>query len=229
MFSTPVMPRFSSGSRGHVSCASKQESFPLVDGVALAGIRIVYEPNEEVYANGELAHMAYVVVSGAVRCFTIRCDGRRQIGSFHFPGEFINLGEYMMYQSSAEAVCETSVIGICRSSLDEVIETDVRASHRVLQLVQRELQNARQHAMLLGRKHAAERLAEFLLDMARLQKSSLVVTLPMCRSDMADYLGLTIETVSRTLTQFERIGIIAMPSSRVLRLLDIGTLRSLAV
>lgn len=229
MFSIPVLAGCRTHPRRRIPPSQSQTAFHLTSGVDVTGIRMTYNCGEEIYGDGECADMVYRIISGSVRCFNIRYDGRRQIEYFYFPGDILGLEARTVHHSSAEAICDkTSIVAIWRSTLEEIIATDVRASQYVLRLVGQEWQNSRYHALLLGRKHAAERMAGFLLEMVRLQAAISTVTLPMCRSDIADYLGLTIETVSRTLTQFERDGIIAMPSSRLIRLLNMDVLRSLS-
>ncbi|GGE30487.1 transcriptional regulator [Agaricicola taiwanensis] len=180
-----------------------------------------FRSGEEVHGEGEAAEMLYRVTSGAVRAFNMRQDGRRQIEGFYLPGDIFGLDVGATHHVSAEATMNnTYVVAIWRSTLEEVAARDASLGREVLQLINLEWRRARYHALLLGQKSAIERIAGFLLDVARRQGSDCVASLPMSRIDIADYLGLTIETVSRTLTQLERERIIAMPSLRQVRIVN---------
>jgi CRP/FNR family nitrogen fixation transcriptional regulator len=186
----------------------------LVPGVALAGFAMRFERNEEIFAEEEEAAFVYKVISGAVRDVRILSDGRRQIGAFHLAGDVFGLecGETHLY--SAEAVVDSEIALVRRSVLDKAVEQDGAAARKLWDLTSRDLQTLQDHMLLLGRKTALERVACFLIRLSSRALASAALDLPMSRSDIADYLGLTIETVSRTFTQLERDGAISIPSSR---------------
>jgi CRP/FNR family nitrogen fixation transcriptional regulator len=141
-------------------------------------------------------------------------DGRRQIGAFYLPGDVFGMEPGEVHRFAAEAIADSSILIVKRSAF---IIAARRNSGMVAELwteTMTHLQQAQEHMLVLGRKNAQERIATFLLEMARRLSKQGAVELPMPRQDIADYLGLTIETVSRTLTQLERDGVIAMPASR---------------
>lgn len=186
----------------------------LAPGVELSCSILRFSRNEEIFAEEEDADFVYKVLRGAVRDVRILSDGRRQIGAFHLAGEVFGLecGEHHRYSTEAVVDCEIALVR--RSVLDEFVERDARAARKLWGLTARDLQRLQDHMLLLGRKSAIERVAAFLIDLSSKGPTADAIDLPMSRSDIADYLGLTIETVSRTLTQLERERAISMPSAR---------------
>lgn len=196
--------------------ASRQvsDSIALGPGLALQGTRMRFRRNEEVFGEGETAEYVYRVVAGAVRTIRFSSDGRRQILSFYLPGDIFGLECGSAHTLSAEAVAECDLALVRRSLIDTAAKQDAAAAQAVIRLMQRQLQNAQEHALVLGRKGAGERVAAFLLQLADRVAARCEIDLPMSRADIADYLALTIETVSRAFTQMERDHTIALPSSR---------------
>ena len=186
----------------------------LAPGVSLPCSVQKFSRNEEVFAEEEDADFVYKVIAGAVRDVRILSDGRRQVGAFHLPGEVFGLdcGESHCY--SAEAVVDSEIALVRRSALEKAAEADGCAARKLWGVTSRDLQRLQEHMLLLGRKSAVERVASFLGAMFSRSPAGDGVDLAMSRSDIADYLGLTIETISRTLTQLERTHAISMPSSR---------------
>ena len=208
------------GSAPHAVGGQTGKSIELAPGVALAGFTMRFERNEEVFAEEEEADFVYKVISGAVRDVRVLSDGRRQIGAFHLAGDVFGLecGETHLY--SAEAVVDSEVALVRRSVLDRAAEADGAAARKLWGLTALDLQTLQDHMLLLGRKTALERVACFLMRLSSRSLSGAALDLPMSRSDIADYLGLTIETVSRTFTQLERDGAISIPTSRHILLHD---------
>jgi CRP/FNR family transcriptional regulator, nitrogen fixation regulation protein len=170
----------------------------------LTGAPMSFARNVEIYRENDRADRLYKVVSGTVRTCKILIDGRRQIAAFYLPGDTFGLAPAATHMFSAEAASDAKVL---------VIKRGVVASLQLGGLMRRELQLAQGHFLLLV-KTAPERVASFLLEMADRIRSDDEVELPMSRRDMADYLGLTIETVSRTLTQLAHQSAIALPTSK---------------
>jgi CRP/FNR family transcriptional regulator, nitrogen fixation regulation protein len=193
---------------------------PLTDTFAAKGTSIRYARNAEIYGEGEPADTVYKVVSGAVRTYKLLSDGRRQIGDFHIEGEVFGLEAGAERQFTAEAIADSVVLVAKRSALVTLAAHDAELARELWTHTAGELQRAQDHLLLLGRKKAQERVATFLLDMAGRRHSDIVVDLPMSRQDIADYLGLTIETVSRTLTRLEGDAAIEIPTSRRIVLRD---------
>jgi len=161
----------------------------------------------------EVAHV-YKVVSGAVRVTRLLSDGRRHIVAFYFAGELFGLESGDTHQFSAEAVVASRIAFVRRSAVATGAEHNDNAIWAVWRLMAKELARAQDHALLLGRLSAAERVSAFLRDMAVRTGCNNSIDLPMSRTDIADYLGLTIETVSRTLTLMERQGAIRFSGAR---------------
>jgi CRP/FNR family nitrogen fixation transcriptional regulator len=179
----------------------------------LMGAPMPFARNVEIYGEDEPAEYLYKVVRGAVRTYRVLHDGRRQIGAFLLPGDMFGLEAGATHASSAEAVTDAVVLVIKRSAVMALAERDPEAARQLWTLTAQELGRAQQHMLLLIR-NAQERIASFLLEMADRVPGGDSVELPMSRQDIADYLGLTIETVSRTLTQLEAEAAIALPTSR---------------
>jgi CRP/FNR family transcriptional regulator, nitrogen fixation regulation protein len=180
-----------------------------------------YAEGSELYAQGDRAHGIYQVAFGAVRVFRILADGRRQISAFHLAGEIFGFEASATHRFFAEAICASGV-RVFRMA------AGADASRELLPLALSGLMKAQDHQLVLSRQSAGERVAAFLLDLAERQGGLESFELPMSRLDIADYLGLTIETVSRTLTRFKAKGIISLPSLRRVEIRRWGPLQQLA-
>lgn len=185
----------------------------LGTSVEMMGAPMPFSRNAEIYGENEPAEYLYKVISGAVRTYKVLSDGRRQIGGFYLPGDIFGLECGDEHCFSAEAITECKVLVIKRSSLVSLAARDSEVARQLWTMTAGELERAQDHIMLLI-KTAQERVAGFLLEMAARGASTAEIDLPMSRQDIADYLGLTIETVSRTLTQLEKTQAIAVPTSR---------------
>lgn len=170
-------------------------------------------------------------MAGAIRTSKLLSDGRRQIGAFHLAGEIFGLEAGEVHRFTAEALAGATVLAFRRACLELSAHDSEALREEVLASAIRSLDRAQEHMLLLGRKTAQEKVAAFLLDMAdRMPDGEGPFELPMSRSDIADYLGLTIETVSRTLSQFTRDGLIRLPAaSRWIELCNLHALRQLNV
>jgi CRP/FNR family nitrogen fixation transcriptional regulator len=178
------------------------------------GIAMKFPRNSEIFGEGEPADYIYQVVTGAIRISKLMSDGRRQIGAFYLPADLFGLESDEVHDFAAEAIGDCTVRAVKRSVLLAEAPYRTRLVNELWAQTMQHLQRAQEHILLLGRKNAQERIATFLLDMAARLSLSGDMELPMPRQDIADYLGLTIETVSRTLTQLERDGLIAIPAAR---------------
>ena len=181
--------------------------------IEMVGAPMPFARNAEIYGENELAEYLYKVVSGCVRTYKVLKDGRRQIGAFCLPGDMFGLEVGDVHTFSAEAIVNSKVLVIKRSALVRLAARDNEIARKLWMMTADELQRVQAHILLLI-KTAQERVAGFLLEMAARMPVGNEVDLPMSRQDIADYLGLTIETVSRTLTQLESTAAIAVPSSR---------------
>jgi CRP/FNR family transcriptional regulator, nitrogen fixation regulation protein len=190
------------------------------------GSQMRFGPNEEIFGEGEPAEYVYKVTKGAVRTYKILCDGRRQIGGFYLPGDIFGLEIGKEHQFSAEAINDARVLVVRRSAVISLAERDCDAARELWSLTGRELNRVQEHLLLLV-KSAQQRVACFLLEMSTRLAATDAIELPMSRQDIADYLGLTIETVSRTMTQLVSEHAIGLPSSRRVVLRNSGALREL--
>jgi CRP/FNR family transcriptional regulator, nitrogen fixation regulation protein len=157
-----------------------------------------------------------------VRSYKLLSDGRRQIGAFHLAGDIFGLENGSEHRFTAEAIVNTTVRLIKRRSLEMVAESDAMVSRNLLTMTTSNLQHAEDHMLLLGRKTSLERVAAFLIEMDRRLTAAGIMPLPMSRRDIADYLGLTLETVSRALSRLHELDIIGFIGSnqRQIVLLD---------
>jgi CRP/FNR family nitrogen fixation transcriptional regulator len=171
------------------------------------GTPMTFAGDCEIYGQGEPADYLYKVVSGAVRTSKLLLDGRRQIGSFYLPGDVFGLEIGNDHAFSAEAITDSKVRVVRRSELIGLASLDGTIAHQMWKVAARELARIQNHILLLV-KNAQERVVSFLLEMADRTPEGRPIELPMSRQDIADYLGLTIETVSRTLTALDRDGAI---------------------
>ena len=177
--------------------APANDQFATVTGHAgLVASDFSYRKDEEIYGEDEPAEYVYQVVSGAVRSYKLLSDGRRQIGAFHLPGDVFGLESGASHRLAAEAIIDTSVRLVKRRSLEQAAGVDVQVARKLWAMTAGELRHAEDHMLLLGRKTAMERVATFLLEMDRRLAVAGMMALPMCRRDIGDYLGLTLETVS---------------------------------
>jgi CRP-like cAMP-binding protein len=198
----------------------------LTGPIELMGAPMSFRRNSEIYGEGEQADYAYKVVSGAVRTYRILADGRRQIGGFHLAGDVFGLEVGEQHAFSAEAVTEAKILVVKRSALMALAARDSDVARELWTLTGRELARVQEHIVLLV-KTAQERVAGFLLEMADRRPAGDAVELPMSRQDIADYLGLTIETVSRTLSNLENEAAIELANSRRIVLRNRPALREM--
>src|ERR1700722_10461063 len=186
-----------------------------------------FTAGSEIYAEGDDANCFYKIVSGVVRTCKFLSDGRRQINAFHVAGDVFGFETGAEHRLSAEAVSDCTLIPYRRRGFEVLAGRDDRVAGQLFSYAMRCLERAQEHSLLLGRRSASQKLATFLLEMVDRRCGNEVIDLAMTRQDIADYLGLTIETVSRTLSQLERDGVISLPSARRVCLEDQGALRHL--
>ena len=185
----------------------------LDQSMQLMGALLSYPRNSEIFGDNEPADYLYKVVSGGVRTYKILSDGRRQIGGFYLPGDIFGLEFADEHTLSAEAIADSKVLVVKRSAITALTGRDAAVARQLFALTGRELHRVQDRIMLLI-KSAQERVASFLLEMSERVSGASAIELPMSRQDIADYLGLTIETVSRTLTSLEGSATIEVATSR---------------
>jgi CRP/FNR family nitrogen fixation transcriptional regulator len=201
------------GTRIPAALALKSSPAMMPQGAAATqGQRRSFKEGAELFSEGEAADSFFKLLSGTVRTSKLLSDGRRQIDEFHLAGDIFGLEHSGFHRFTAEAIDDVEVLVFRRSRFSRLLHDDPEFGDLLLDSMLSSLDRAHDHMVLLGRKSAQEKLAAFLLDLAaRLTKTD-QFDLPMRRSDIADHLGLTIETVSRTLTQMARDGIIKLAS-----------------
>ena len=193
------------------------------------GVKSRIARNRTIFMRGDAAEYSYKVVSGVVRLCKHMADGRRHIAQFSFPGDFFSFMESGLHSFTAEAVTDVVVMCYPKREMENLNEERPSVRRRFLTLLSQRLCEMENHLTVLGRQTAKERVVSFVLFLAErigLDEDDLV-DVPMSRQDIADYLGLTIETVSRVLSECKRGGLLEIPNLRQIVLNDIGTLQAL--
>lgn len=172
-----------------------------------------YKKDEEIYGQGKAATYCYQVVNGAICISSKLTNGRRQIGAFYFPGDVFGLDPSMRYRWSAEAIVEaTTVRRVKREPLLRKASSKLSFARGVRSIAERDLLHAEDHRILLGQLTARERVAAFLLQMNNRIGVNGEIELPMSRTDVGDYLGLRVETVSREITKLSDERVLRRPN-----------------
>jgi CRP-like cAMP-binding protein len=206
------------------------------EGLAAVGVTARHRPDALLFQEGDEAETCYRVLSGTIRLYRLLQDGRRHIVAFAGPGAFFAWDDEARHGFAAETVTEAVVVRYPRARLDALVAAQPHMAGRLLALARRELGSARAHGLMLGRKTATERLATFLIglaadgpaDGAADATGAILLALPMTRADIADHLGLTVETVSRCFSQLRRDGLLTLEDQRRCRLLRPAELGAIA-
>ncbi len=207
------------------------EANELIETAAIARISVI-APQQPVFFEHDDADVLFNVTKGTVKLFKLLPDGRRQITGFLGRGDFLGLAVNDVYSYSAEAVDEVHLCGFPRKKLEALLKRYPKLEHRLFEIASDELAAAQEQMLLLGRKTARERLASFLVNLLRAQERrnepGEQIFLPMSRADIADYLGLTTETVSRTFSQFKRDQFIRLREGARVEIADRARLEDIA-
>jgi len=198
---------------------------PVATGDWAGSVRLTFRRGEEIYAQDEDADLIYRVVRGSIRTTHLQSDGRRQIGDFYYVGDIIGVEVGDVHRFSAEALTDCDVLALRRAG--STAYEPGRVQQMIWAATATELRRTQSHMLLLGRATACEKVARFLMDIADRFRGEFV-TLPMSRQDMADYLGLTIETISRMLGRLQADGVIEFSGSRKYRVRRPGCLSEMA-
>jgi CRP/FNR family transcriptional regulator, anaerobic regulatory protein len=207
---------------------SQPQSGESLSALDRSGKAMSLARGETLFYEGDAALYCFKVISGALRSCRVLADGRRHIAEFFLPGDFVALSAEDAYRFTAEAVTETKLMRYPRHSVEQMTEAQPRLNRCLLDLLCRSLSAAQQQMLLLGRKNAVERMASFLLMMADRVSDGESVSLPMTRSDIADHLGLTTETVSRIFGQLKSQRVIQLKGASEVLVKDIDALEELA-
>ena len=190
------------------------------------------EAKELLFAEGDIVSHVYRVETGAVALFKVLADGRRQIVGFAYPGDLIGLGAEGEHAMNAQAIKPTRLRCLPMAGLHRSVAQDPALGFKLYQALARELASARDLMLTTGQRNATERVVSFLLAFSRRSERNgqdpSVFELPMTRADIADFLGLTIETVSRTFTKLRIMGLIELAQSNQVKLTDMDGLENLA-
>ncbi|WP_179187974.1 cyclic nucleotide-binding domain-containing protein [Kiloniella majae] len=208
-----------------LSCDDLRKLSSISTGVEVGkGVTIINEMDS--------ADFLFNVTGGSIKLYKLLPDGRRQMTGFLFPGDFLGIAMNDCYAYSAEALEDCKLCRFPRARLEELLKEIPDLENRLLNMVSNELVLAQDQMLLLGRKTAIEKVSSFLISLSKRAKSKTgagnVISLPMGRSDIGDYLGLTTETVSRTLTNLKKKGIVSIPTNGQLEINDIEELTDLA-
>ena len=194
------------------------------------GVTVKFARNETIYSKGDEARYSFKVIEGAVRQSRIFADGRRQIVNFFLPDESFGIELSDKYSATAEAVGDVVALRCPRLCISQLTEGDPDVSQKRLAMLGKSLAAAEQHVAMLGHQSAKERVASFFLalEMQRRSEVEHTLDLPLGRQDIADYLGLTIETTCRALSELKRQRIITTPSRRRIVIRDLPGLKAIA-
>ncbi len=205
------------------ACVSKAE-------MDAAGFIVRFARNDTIYTKGDEARHSYKVIEGAVRLSRIFADGRRQIVNFFLPDETFGIELSGEYSATAEAVGDVVALRCPRLCIAQLTEGDPDISHKRLAMFSKSLEAAERHVAMLGHQSAKERVASFFmaLEVQRRSDDRHTLDLPLSRQDIADYLGLTIETTCRALSELKRQNIISTPSRRRILIRDMAGLQAIA-
>jgi CRP/FNR family transcriptional regulator, anaerobic regulatory protein len=207
-----------------------QRAAPGLEGLVGIGITIQASPGQTIVLEGDPGSHFFRVLTGAVRLYKGTADGRRQLIDFLVAGDCFGLFG-SQYTYSVEAITHTKLIKTARATLAAAVREQPALADRLIELAAAELARAHEQMLLLGRKNAQEKVASLLLELARrtdADEARPTFRLPITRQEMADHLGLTIETVSRTMTRLKEEGFIALPTPHDVVLLHPAGLAALA-
>lgn len=207
---------------------TRQERPDELAALDRVGTVVSLDRDDVLFYESDPAEHYFKVVSGSVRTCKLLADGRRHVGEFYLPGDFIGLDAETEYLSTAEAVTGTTLVRYVRRNVDALVWQEPRIGRRLLSIACHNLSLAQQKLVLLARKTAEERIACFLLDLAGRNGETDCVSLPMNRTDIGDHLGLTMETVSRELSHLKSEGIIELKNSHQIRFRNRSALEELA-
>ncbi|MDO8840489.1 MAG: helix-turn-helix domain-containing protein [Parvibaculum sp.] len=214
---------------GHDDDGAARGDISSLQGV---GAVLKFDRNETIFNDGDCATFSYRVVSGAVRLCKLFSDGRRQIADFCLPNDYFGFAWTDEYALTAEAVSDVVLVRYPRKQIERLEQVSSSLREHLTALLHRNLSSAQSHILMLGRQTVRERVASFLLLMLKRQGCEGCdgdrLDLPMGRQDIADYLGLTIETVCRALSDLKRAGVVAAPTARAIVVENAAALRAMA-
>ena len=212
-----------------VPASPNREGTDALGALDRIGMPLLIPQNQTIFSQGEPVDHAYKIIRGVVRLCKHLPDGRRQIAQFLFPGDYFSFVTIGDHGFSAEAVVEVSLLSFSQERIERLCRDNPSLRSRLFQILSQRVCDIQNHLTVVGRQTAKERVAAFLLLLTdRVEPGGTIVNVPMNRQDIADYLSLTMETVSRTLSRFKTAGMIAIPDQHRLELKNLDALRALA-
>jgi CRP-like cAMP-binding protein len=219
----------------HVARSNQPVHSPAIQDDPLSALQAIgtvahFARNATIFSDGDDASYSYRIVSGTVRLCKLMPDGRRQIAEFAAPGDFFGFDRRAAYSLTAEALTDVVAIRYARLRLDRLGAERSEIQRSLMDVLSRDLWSAQNHLVMLGRQTAKERVVSFLLALAERSdaRDGAVLNVPMTRQDIADYLGLTIETVCRAISELKRARLISIPSRTQIVVRDLERLREIA-
>ncbi len=223
------------GRTGFVSAETHISNVPEREADALSalhssGIVSRFGRNQTIFNEGDDARYSYRVVEGGVRLCKLMPDGRRQIAEFMLPGDLFGFELGDEHSLTAEALGDVVIMRCARSQMERMSDEQPLIRKQLMDHLRRELSSAQTHLVMLGRQTAKERIASFLLLLAERAdaEDGDMLDLPMSRQDVADYLGLTIETVCRALSDLKRESLIGIPNRHQIEIKRLAALENIA-
>jgi CRP/FNR family transcriptional regulator, nitrogen fixation regulation protein len=217
-------------SHGDPDCSIRQPATPdALDLLEQFGATMVVEREHEIHGQGDTAEYCWRILSGCVRTVKLMEDGRRQVADFLFPGDLLGLDDLGTHDFSAEAVTEVTLRRYPRRMVEALADSHAALARRLRALALANLRSAHEQMVMLGRKTAVEKVGWFVLEMEHraTPRGQKVTEVPMSRADIADHLGLTVETVCRILAHMKREGVVRLHRIGI-EILDRRMLRALA-
>ena len=212
--------------------ASVVEQLParvsVMDGAGDSSHTRCYDAHVPIFCEGDDADFLYEVLEGVICSSRLLSDGRRHVISFSYPGDLVGLSHKEYYRFSCDAVSPAKVRMIPRNAILNAVKDRPELGEKLLQSAADQLAEMHDHAVMLGCKSAIEKVTSFLLVLSKRRADGETIHLPMTRMDIADYLGLTVETVSRNLTKLRLQGVIDLPEAHTVLIRDMALLNDLA-
>ncbi len=213
----PALPGAIPAGSGHEGTASAGAALAnVLEPLRAMAVTMRMDRDAEIVTQGDPAGYCYLLTGGCARTVKLMEDGRRQVGEFLLAGDLFGWEALEEHDFGVEAVTDVTLLRYPRSAIEALADRDRDFARKLRALTAGQIRAGRERVVLLGRKTAGERIASFLIEMAgRIRGGGMMIGLPMSRADMADYLGLTIETVCRGLTQLRNRGVIAVERSKI--------------
>jgi CRP-like cAMP-binding protein len=188
--------------------------------LAAIATRVQVAPRVVIYRDEAPATNVFIIAEGVVKAFKDMPSGRRWVTAFLYPADVFGLAENGRYIRTAQAITRATLYQFSLDVLIEALKNDGELQFKFLCKLTHEVREAQRQTIIIGRRDAIGKLAMFIRDLERQNGGSRDIDLPMSRSDIASYLGLSLESVSRASRALERRGVLCFPGRHVVRILD---------